>query len=33
MEKRKQVDFIASLAMIISSQLAYKFQILFYFTA
>lgn len=32
MEKHKQIDFIASLAIIISSQLAYKFQILFYFT-
>ena len=33
MEKPKQIDFIASLAVIISSQLADKFQVLFYFTA
>lgn len=29
MEKPKQIDFIASLAIIISSQLADKFQVLF----
>ena len=33
MEKPKQIDFIASLAIIISSQLTDKFQVLFYFTA
>lgn len=33
MEKPKQIDFIASLAIIISSQLADKFQVLFYIIA
>lgn len=33
MEKHKHIDIITSLSVIISSQLAYKFQILFNSTA